>query len=282
MSYPTARVGSLTKGGDEIIHGSDSVNVDPSYPPHVSTTFQGKTIVFDEADIAHGEQDDEESDTGSMSLGTGPNGTVTPQDAARGAANQPSFGSGIDATLQPNNAQPLPTDCSQITGSIPYTMQLSTNFKLQDLSQNAVFSHQIQAQHGLSVSQIVCYLKALANNPLEQVAAKYGRSNMLISSGFRPASGTSPNSAGTPSQHELGQAADVHLPNLSPDDFWAAAQWVQANVMYDQLILELAGPIGQGHTPWLHLSFKKDGPNRKAVKTWRGNQTYTNGLTRLF
>ena len=46
MSYPTARVGSLTKGGDEIIHGSDSVNVDPSYPPHVSTTFQGKTIVF--------------------------------------------------------------------------------------------------------------------------------------------------------------------------------------------------------------------------------------------
>jgi len=279
MAYPSARVGSLTKKGDEIIHGADSILIDPKVAPSISINFKGKTLIFDEADIAHGEQDDPSSDTGSMSLPTGPNGTYTPQDLARMKENDPNFGSGINASLKPNYAKPLPTDCSQIPASVPYDMQLSPHFKLRDLSIGSssspvVFPHQITAQHGFSISHIVCNLKALSTNPLEAMANKFGRGNMLISSGFRPGSGTS--------QHEIGQAADVHMPSLSANSFWEAAQWVQEHVMYDQLILEIAGPMSAGHTPWLHVSFKKDGPNRKQVLTWRGNKSYTPGLTRLF
>lgn len=279
MAYPSARVGSLTKNGDEIIHGADSILIDPKVSPSISIKFKGKTLIFDEADIAHGQQDDPESDTGSMSLPTGPNGTYTPQDLARMKENDPSFGSGTNASLKPNNAKPLPTDCSQIPASVPYNLQLSPHFKLKDLtigssSSPVVFPHQITAQDGYSISHLVCNLKALATNPLESMANKFGRSNMLISSGFRPNSGSS--------QHGMGQAVDVHMPSLSANAFWEAAQWVQANVMYDQLILEIAGPMSKGHTPWLHLSFKKDGINRKKVLTWRGNKNYTPGLTRLF
>ncbi len=277
--YPSARVGSLTKGGDEIIHGADTVFVDPFVPPSISIKFQGKTVIFNEADIAHGGQDDPDSDTGGIVLPTGPNGTYTPQDLARMKENNPNFGSGINAPLQANNATAIPTDCSQIPASVPYDMQLSPHFKLKDLSIGSssspvAFPYQIQSQHGHSVSNIVCNLKALATNPLETMANKFGRNNLLISSGFRAGSGGS--------QHEIGQAADIHMPSLSADSFWAAAIWVQGHVMYDQLILEIAGPMSAGHTPWLHVSFKKEGPNRKQVLTWRGNKNYTPGLTRLF
>lgn len=279
MSYPSARVGSLTKNGDEIVSGADTILIDPPVVPTITIKFQDKNLIFDEADISHGQQDDPDSDTGVMAQPTGPNGTYTPQDLARMKANNPNFGTGIDAQLQPNSTKPLPTDCSQIPVSVPYDMQLSPHFKLKDLSIGSTnspvaFPYQIKAQNGLTVSQIVCNLKALATNPLESMANKFGRRNLLISSGFRTTTGAS--------QHGAGQAADVHMPNLNADDFWAAAQWVQANVMYDQLILEIAGPISSGHSPWLHLSFKKEGPNRKQVLTWRGNKNYTPGLTRLF
>jgi len=289
MTYPAARVGSLTKGGDEIIHGADTVFIEPAKKVSVTVNFQGKKIIFDEADIAHGEQDDPESDSGSMALGTGPNGSFTPQDAARSGSNQFSGGTGIDAALQANTTVPLPTDCSQIGSQIPYDMQLSPHFTLKDLSISAQGrGHEIISQRGQSISGIVCNLKALASNPLETLCNKYGRKNLLIASGFRQPGIAPEVTSGNGSQHEYGQAADVHMPLLSGDDFWAAAQWVQANVCYDQLILEIAGPMSQGHTPWLHISFAKEGnttpykTNRKQVLTFRGNKVYTPGLTRLF
>ena len=156
------------------------------------------------------------------------------------------------------------TGVDQVTltdGSIDYNLQLSTHFKLGDLSKNAVFGHRIRAQHGLEVEDIINNLKVVAVNVLDPIKEQYP--NMFITSGFRPASGTS--------QHERGQACDMQFSGVARSEYYDIALWVRENIPHDQFLLEYQS--GGSGNPWLHISCKDSG-NRNQVATFYNHSTY--------
>lgn len=169
----------------------------------------------------------------------------------------------------PEPTTPPPTNCSMITLPINYDFQLSPNFKLRQLSIGCVFPHTIKAQNGLTEAQIVCNLKALAENVLEPMRAQFGV--FRINSGFR----TRQNGK---SQHEKGQACDIQFPGKTYDQMYAIAQWVKDNINYDQLLWE------HGNAPWIHISFNSAGNRSKsapnAVMTMYQNR-FSPGLKKI-
>lgn len=142
------------------------------------------------------------------------------------------------------------TDCSAIVIPVDYDFQVSTNFTLGKLSVKCIFPHAIKAQNGLTLQQIACNLKALAEHVLEPIWAKYP--NFRVNSAFR----TRQNGK---SQHEKGQAADLQWPGISYDEYWARINWIKDNINYDQLLFE------HGNTPWVHVSFNVDGNRPKSA-----------------
>lgn len=174
-----------------------------------------------------------------------------------------------DDTPQAEPPAPPVSDCSMITLPINYDFQLSPNFRLRNFSIGCIFPHSIKAQNGLTESQIVCNLKALAENVVEPIRAQFG--SFRINSGFR----TTQNGK---SQHEKGQACDIQFPGKSYDQMFAIAQWIKANVNYDQLLWE------HGNSPWIHVSFNRAGNRPKnasnAVMTMYRNN-FSSGLKKI-
>jgi hypothetical protein len=64
------------------------------------------------------------------------------------------------------------------------------------------------------------------------------------------------------SQHCAGEAADIEVPGVANGDL---AKWIEANLDYDQLILE-AYKAGVPSSGWVHVSYKPAG-NRKQELT---------------
>jgi lysozyme len=138
---------------------------------------------------------------------------------------------------------------------------LSKNFTLGALTKNG--SRPIIAQQGLSIQEIVCNLKGLSENCLEPIRNLYP--NMVITSGFRRPQDVA-NSSKT-SDHYLGCAADIVIPNLGRQGHYEAIQKIQQLVPYDQLLLEYQG----ASTVWIHVSFKYSG-SKKQIFTMRDHR----------
>jgi hypothetical protein len=152
----------------------------------------------------------------------------------------------------------------------PPSLQLSPNFTLGDCSTNTAVSRvAVQPQHSLQSSDIVCNLQALCVNCLESIASKWGRSTMILTSGFRRDTGGS-------SQHELGQAMDLQFTGISDAEYYNRAVYIKENFNYDQLILEYMAPH-----PWIHISWKKTGSNRRQVLTAPAQGVYNTGLQQV-
>jgi hypothetical protein len=269
MAFPVARVGSLTAKGDKIVTGASSMFTDPATgSPSISYSINGQVVIYDERDLGS-EDDDPESDDGLAVYPPVYGRSPTAMERARSNSLTGSAGSPLATDdLVTNNTGPLPADCANIRGTVPYSLQLSPNFKLSDVTVGTAISRQgVVAQHGLTVAQIVCNLKGMCTNYLEPLAARYGRRNMIITSGFRAGS--------SKSQHERGMAADVQFLNISDDEYWVRAKWIKDNVCYDQFILEYLG-----NRPWLHGSFNRTG-NRKQVLTAVTNGNYVSGLKKM-
>lgn len=169
--------------------------------------------------------------------------------------------------VESNPNTPLSPDCEIIT-TIDYNYRLSENFTLGQLSNRAVFAHNIRAQNGLSVSDIICNLKHLAVNILEPLRAKYP--NIRINSGFR--AGTSN------SQHNKGQAVDIQVPGASASVYTDMAAWIAKNLPVDQFIIEHAKSV------WLHISYNPSGVQRGQLLTYwpKGSPQYKPGLVNYY
>lgn len=212
--------------------------------------FQNTVILYTEVDF--GNLDDEpDTDDGlnvypAVKSGAAP----TQQQIYRSQAlESPSAKAPViseDPASPPPKATPS-TACIDVPTPPPNNFQLSPGFTLGQLSTQAAVSHyQVVAQQGLSVANIVCNLQAWAENIGEALSAQYGRSNLLVTSGFRTGSSTS--------QHEKGQACDVQFPTRTNTQLYAMAQWIRDNIAYDQFIYEYGG-----NKPWFHLSFNRTG-----------------------
>lgn len=145
--------------------------------------------------------------------------------------------------------------CTIIYGMASFdpSFRLSKNYTLGTFTQNG--SRPVVAQQGLSVQEIVCNMKGLAENCLEPIRNIYP--NMILTSVFRRP-GDVANSSKT-SDHYLGCAADIVIPNLGRQGHYEAIQRIQQLVPYDQLLLEYQG----SKTVWIHVSFKYKNPKKQ-------------------
>jgi len=146
-----------------------------------------------------------------------------------------------------------------------YDGKLSPNYRLRDLSIGCIFAHKIKAQVGLTEEEIICNLQNVAQNILEPLKAKYP--NVRVNSAFR---GTASIPGGV-SQHQKGEAVDVQFPGVSPQSYLPIANWVKANLPFDQMIFE------HGNSIWIHISCKKNGVQRRQLLTMKDGK-YEAGL----
>jgi hypothetical protein len=222
----------------------------PGFPLSV-TEFQGREIIHTEVDF--GNTDDEPGNDDGYNVYPPVVGTPTAAQIAKSAFlnESPTITEAEDSTANVVAVTP-PTSCLDVTEPVPDNFQLSANFTVGDLStQTAISKNVVRAQHGLTVSDIVCNMQAWAENVGEALSSQFGREEMLITSGFRP--------GGSVSQHERGQAADLQFPNMTNTEIYNASRYLRDNIPFDQLILEYGG-----RNPWIHVSFNRAG-NRPAI-----------------
>ena len=151
-----------------------------------------------------------------------------------------------------NNIEPTLTECGIPENQKTFTgsEKLSKYYTLGDLTSG--YTRKLKPMGSLTEAQIFCNLKALAQNVLDPLKAKY--TNMQINSGFRD---FVPSGGSTTSQHMTGQAVDVSFPGVSREALYDRILEIQKMIPYDQLILEYASGPG-----WIHISFNTKG-NRK-------------------
>lgn len=152
----------------------------------------------------------------------------------------------VQAPPSPIPSGPKSCDAIMMKSTFEPSFALSKNFTLGALTKNG--SRPVVEQQGLKVQEIVCNLKGLAENCLEPIRNLYP--NMVITSGFRRPGDVAKSSK--TSDHYLGCAADIVIPNLDRQGHFEAISKIQQLIPYDQLLLEYQG----SNTVWIHVSFK--------------------------
>jgi hypothetical protein len=157
----------------------------------------------------------------------------------------------------------------KFSDTVDYDQKLSPNFAVRDVSIGTIFPHNIIAQNGLSIPDILKNLQAIAVNILEPLRSQYP--GFRINSGFRKGPGTS--------QHNKGMAVDIQWPGIGNNVYTDRGRWVADNLPIDQLIFE------HGNSIWLHISYNRTAPSQRGKLTTyypRGTPKYTPGLTNYY
>lgn len=266
-------------GGTTSINSVGNLNMDGA-KTYINSGKSTKTSEFVQRTVSKVDYDvlvpESAFDGEVLELEDSPNVETFYKDAiASGKATQAEIDAGKNASASasddsiPPAKDVIPKSCAMFTSdNIPSSTQISKYFTIGNLSSNAAVSkYQIVAQRGLTVPQIACNLKMVAENCADAIKEKYP--NAFITSGFRAGSGTS--------QHELGQALDIQFSGASKSDYFAIAQWIKDNVMFDQLLLEYK-TTGSG-MPWIHISYKES--PRRQVMTFMNHAKHSMGLSDL-
>ena len=152
-------------------------------------------------------------------------------------------------------------------------MQLSKHFTLEEMTKSMTATRK-----GIDNTPGSGEIKNLGNlcyEVLEPVRAHFDKA-VSISSGFRSEALCEAIGSKKTSQHALGCAADFEIngvPNIQ------VAYWLTNNVDFDQCIMEFFDkddPAGG----WIHVSYDKEGSNRKQVLTFDGKK-YSEGLPEM-
>lgn len=123
-------------------------------------------------------------------------------------------------------------------------MQLTEHFTLEEL-----ITSEIAARHGLDNNpslEVVANLERLARF-LEEVRKILGKP-IMVNSAYRSPAVNEAVKGSKSSQHLLGCAADIRVPNMTPDEVVKAI--IASDLQYDQLIREFDS--------WTHVSITND------------------------
>jgi hypothetical protein len=171
-------------------------------------------------------------------------GVMTQAEVDAGTAAAAALSTSTAAVTADFAGTSVAADCKAIHGltSFPDSLVLTPKgTTLGDLLRKVTFpNHNIVAQKGLTKDQIVCNLANLAQNIYEPLKAQFP--DVFITNTFREGENQS--------QHGTGQAMDIQFHRLPSKDYLARAEWIKANLPYDQLLLEC-------HTSgalWIHVS----------------------------
>tara|TARA_Y100000816_G_C25830417_1_gene434286 strand:- start:36 stop:491 length:456 start_codon:yes stop_codon:yes gene_type:complete len=148
--------------------------------------------------------------------------------------------------------------------------QLSKHFSLKEMTKSGT-----AARLGLDNTpneEQIENLKALCENILEPLREYYESRPIMVSSGFRSEKLSEAIGSSSRSQHCKGEAVDFEIPGF---DNKQVASHIKNNFDFDQLISEYYEE-GIADSGWIHVSFKRDGSNRKqslikdkeSYKTW--------------
>ena len=137
-------------------------------------------------------------------------------------------------------------------------MILSPHFKLVEFTRSATAT----ARHidNTPSEAVVANLTRICQEILEPLRTFAGQP-IIIGSGYRcpalnKAVGGVPNS-----QHQTGEAVDIHIPDNATGMKWFT--WMMHNLKFDQLIKEKATKTST--TFWIHVSLRANGNQRQHV-----------------
>lgn len=140
-------------------------------------------------------------------------------------------------------------------------MKLSENFTLEEMLWSSTAQSKGIKNVMYDEELIIENLRALCTFVLQPIRNQFGP--IIVSSGYSnpplaKVLGRKPNS-----QHCLGEAADIVSNKIKNYDI---ADWISRNLIFDQLIYECRYRNGTKNAyDWVHVSYKKDGPNRGEV-----------------
>ena len=140
-------------------------------------------------------------------------------------------------------------------------MNLSRNFTLQELikSDTAI---RLDINNNPNSGQIE-KLKALCENILQPVRDHFGR--VKVTSGFRSEALCIKIGSSVNSQHAKAEAADFECMGTDNAEL---ADWIYANLDFDQLILEFYTP-GEPNSGWIHASWVEGTPRASFLHAYR-------------
>ncbi len=105
--------------------------------------------------------------------------------------------------------------------------------------------------------------KANLRNIIKKIAqpiVDHFKKPLKINSGYRSPQVNVAVGGAPKSQHVTGEAIDIEIEGVSNK---VLADWIDKNIVYDQLILEFYNPMEGVNSGWVHVSLKRDGVNRK-------------------
>lgn len=146
--------------------------------------------------------------------------------------------------------------------------RLSPHFSLAEMCVTRTSLHNVPGPVEIAA------LTALCVHVLEPIRAQFGP--VTVNSAYRsPAVNRAVGSKPT-SQHPKGEAADIEVRGVSNG---ALAQWIAANVPFDQLILEAYRP-GVPTSGWVHVSYRAGRLRRQRLTMTMGahGPIYSQGL----
>lgn len=146
--------------------------------------------------------------------------------------------------------------------------QLSKHFSLQEMINSGTASR-LGLDNTPNEEQIE-NLKALCENILEPLREYYESRPIIITSGFRSPQLSKAIGSSENSQHCKGEAVDFEIPGF---DNRQVAAHIKNNFDFDQLISEYYED-GIPDSGWIHVSFKRDGTNRKQSLTKNKGEGY--------
>lgn len=190
-----------------------------------------------------------------------------------------------DPQFPPPQGKVVVCDSFREFTEFPLNTKLSANFYLGDFIPGggpgyicvANKPHKLQDQDGLTKAQIVCNLKALAENVMENIIKIVPKSDIIITSGYRQKGLVGVESQ--TSQHPKGMACDIVLKKTAFDrkKHFDLINEIRAKVPHDQLLLEYTDP----KTVWIHVSYSQTGKNRNVAFTMNNHRKTNDGHTLL-
>lgn len=134
--------------------------------------------------------------------------------------------------------------------------KLTPNFTLEEMCASSTAT----ARHidNTPTESVKINLRALCENVLQPLRDAYGKS-IVINSGYRCKKLNSAVGGSKTSQHMTGEAADIRCNNKVTREW--IFDYIKTHLTFDQLILE----HNSSGTYWVHVSYRKDGKNRKQV-----------------
>lgn len=126
-------------------------------------------------------------------------------------------------------------------------------------------------------SEVRTNMEALVREVLDPAREVFGKA-IAVNSGYRCAKHNAEIGGASRSQHVKGEAADIRAVDLSGNDLalenLEIARAIVKNGKWDQMILEDV-PVSGIEPRWIHVSWKRNGVNRREViKKVKGQRGY--------